>query len=306
MRAEDALNPRYLQSKLSNLRVLNHELVTVDGLTIFGSCFDPCQSAGGPDRVGDTGMRRGWHVHGAHRYAEIPHGVHILLTHVPARGIFDCCSSRGGQWGSSSDLQKEILKKGCLAHFFGHLHEQRGVWIRSSRHEDFTGGTEFMAHGRPFFTYKPRCTDSSCLLISCNAMVSHPDKDGLKFHMAGPPRLVVAEPSDTPEGVRFRIVKRGSEEYSDTRRWQPSRPLQREPLASSGTLIHKLAKHFRIVPDLVEDVLSELVSDNASRSTEGLEEEAMITLSQMCDAPSDSDYESPAEELLDTHKRQRR
>jgi Icc-related predicted phosphoesterase len=314
--AEQALDPSYMQRKITNAHVLCHELVTVDGLTIYGSTYDPWQSAGNPDRVADHKMRpKGWS--GAHRYGEIPPGTHIVLTHVPPAGIFDCTRNRapGGRWGSSADLLREIKRKGCLAHFFGHLHEQRGFWVRSSSDEDFTGGTEFTVKGRPFYTNKPKPTDTSCLLISCNAMVSHPDKDGLPFHMAGPPRLVVAEPSDTPEGIRFRVVKHGSKEYLGHGQPAPLVPLG--PASSSGhkrskrvwarpsqELVSKYAEHFNIMPNLVEDVLGGILASN-SCSPDELEDQAIVVLSGMCDAPSDSESDGGPEDEDAKYKRQK-
>jgi hypothetical protein len=126
-------------------------------------------------------------------------------------------------------------------------------------------------------------------------MVSHPDKDGEKFHMAGMARLVVAEPSDTPESIRFRVVKYGSKEYSHAAP-EPTLPPEIETKTGSQELVSKLAKHFGLMPVVVADVLSELISSGSYSSQDELQEEAIIKLSGMCN-PTSTPIEANETEL---------
>lgn len=182
---------------IKNAIVLDHaiadDISAKYGLKIFGSPWVPHM------RAGNSGGK-------GHRFHEIPADIHVLLTHGPPRDIFDSTSS-SSSWGSSKELNEAIRRSKPRAHLFGHLHEQRGVWQRSSPGK-YIGGVEFKDYkGRTFPTKGPPPHDWPCDIVSCNAMTGHPKKDGKKAHIAGPGRLILAERANTSEPWRFTIQK---------------------------------------------------------------------------------------------------
>lgn len=194
-----AVEREFMQKKFKNCRVLIHEEVDVDGLRIFGSAWAPWQQDGSPDRVGksqahvETG--NAWTRQGGSldAFELIPDGIDILLTHGPAINIMDCSgsTSRGRGWGSSKKLFQAIMRAKPRAHFFGHLHEQRGIWIKGE--SGFEGGIEYQVtpSSLPFQTIGPPPPDYPCEVVSCNAMCSHPRLDGTGVNqIAGPARVI--------------------------------------------------------------------------------------------------------------------
>eukprot|EP00435_Cladocopium_sp_Y103_P038024 s836_g10.t1 len=105
-----AQSPNYFQEKITNAKVLNHDLVEVMGLKIWGAGWAP--------RRGDS--------FSGNNYDDVPAGVDILVTHDGPVGIFD--STAGGSWGSSQQLRSAIYRSKAKVHLFGHIHEQRGHW----------------------------------------------------------------------------------------------------------------------------------------------------------------------------------
>lgn len=109
----------FIQQRLTNARVLHHEVVEVMGLKIWGAGWHPMSS--------DSAS--------GNRYDDIPHGIDILVTHDPAFGIFD--STFGGHWGSSRALVEAVQRIRPKVHLFGHVHEQQGEWHKE--HGEYTG-----------------------------------------------------------------------------------------------------------------------------------------------------------------------
>jgi len=172
---------------LSNALVLEHELVEILGLRIFGSSWVPGHKSAAP---GDTEV--------PHRFNEIPEGVDILLTHGSPFGIMDYCELGSlPHWGGSKALHKEILRAKPAVHLFGHMHEQRGVWQHRAG-EPFIGRIEYdLGGGRLHPTHPAPPPDYPCQIISCNAMKNHPGIDDRCGNprgscIAGPARLILA------------------------------------------------------------------------------------------------------------------
>lgn len=290
IRADVALDPHYMQSKFRNARVLNHELVCIEGLRIYGSSYCPWQRAANPDEVAVKSFlpRDGSDIN---PFRQIPFGVHIVLTHGPAAGIFDSCG-RHGHWGGSKELKKALQFKKPLAHFSGHKHDQRGFWERTSRSEEFSGpGCEYIEprSGRPAYTAKPGPSDCPCILISCNPMAS----EEFPSYIAGPARLIAAQPSSTPEGMNLRVVPHGCPEYLSggglAQAAPIATPMPKPSLdaAHCSHLAHSLAQHFALDSELVEDVLATL--HVRQLTSQELEVQAMVMLSGMCHDGESSD-----------------
>lgn len=207
---ERFLDPRRAKDLLPNAVVLEHEVVEVLGLRIYGSSWCPWHSASRPgDKRASGSVQRclleQWQAsqpEGSqdrrHRFDEIPHDVDILLTHGSPFGIMDCCELGTLQWGGSKALREAVQLARPRAHFFGHMHEQRGVWHHEPG-QPFRGGIEYeLVDGSGVHrTWAPPEDDYPCELISCNAMLNHTGIDASLGgaavpRIAGPARLVVA------------------------------------------------------------------------------------------------------------------
>jgi len=218
---DDLLDPKFVKGLLPNAEVLEHELVVVLGLRIFGSPWCPWHDAGQP---GDKRLTRGpkalahqkWLSAGTgrcdHRFDEIPPDVDILLSHGSCLGIMDCCEFEFGelQWGGSKALREAVYRVKPRVHLFGHMHEQRGVW-KHLPGEAFSGGIEYeLGPGTAHKTWDPPAANFPCELIACNAMLNHRKIDersgkASSTHIAGPARLLVAE-REGREPWRFSVV----------------------------------------------------------------------------------------------------
>ena len=211
--------PKYYQSRMRHCEVLDHEAVDVDGLRMFGSPWDPwhdshCPENGASTR-GHAARLRVWAAKPdkdeKHRYGKIPTGVDVLLTHGPPLGFFDCVGHRAPDqthaweasgtrhgmafWGSSPALRDAIEATKPAVHCFGHVHEQRGVFV--SRGGAYAGGVEYRTDpAAPPFATEPPPTPAAypCAVISSNGMANHPalEGPGATRCIAGPARLIVA------------------------------------------------------------------------------------------------------------------
>jgi len=167
-----------MKSMLNNAIVLASEEISVNGLRIFGISWDRNQPDGRPDNSSVA----------QDLFSKIPENVDILMTHCPPYQIFDSIGDTH-TWGSSQILRQFIEQRRPKVHLFGHLHEQRGVWIKHEGSNQYTGGVEF----KPWdFPSNPPPTNYPCQLISCNAMQNHSSWDGLPVCIAGPARLITA------------------------------------------------------------------------------------------------------------------
>jgi Icc-related predicted phosphoesterase len=105
---------------ITNATYLQDEEVTVEGLRIYGSPWQPrfFDWAFNLDR--GAPLRAMW--------AKIPTGVDVLVTHGPPRGILDR-TSRGEDVGCD-DLRDAVLDRiRPRLHVFGHIHEAHGELV---------------------------------------------------------------------------------------------------------------------------------------------------------------------------------
>lgn len=177
-----AQSPNYFQEKITNAKVLNHDLVEVMGLKIWGAGWAP--------RRGDS--------FSGNNYDDVPEGVDILVTHDGPVGIFD--STAGGSWGSSQQLRSAIYRSKAKVHLFGHIHEQRGHWQKEGG--GFQGGVEYRpnpGNNQVFLPNGPPPADYPVQVESNNAMANQPAVDhswtGIwaPQHIVGRPRLITAK-----------------------------------------------------------------------------------------------------------------
>ncbi|TXH52251.1 MAG: metallophosphoesterase [Desulfurellales bacterium] len=96
---------------------LEESAVTIDGIAIWGSPWQPefCNWAFNYDRA-----------EGVERWASMPHGLDILVTHGPPHGYGDIVP-RGERVGCF-DLADAVAHKKPRYHIFGHIHCGYGVY----------------------------------------------------------------------------------------------------------------------------------------------------------------------------------
>ncbi|CAJ1439994.1 unnamed protein product [Effrenium voratum] len=176
-----ASDPSYFQKKISNAKVLNHELAEVMGLKIWG--------AGWQARRGD--------FQPGNNYQDIPAGVDVVVTHEAPFDIFD--HAGGAHWGSSHELRGAIYRAKPKVHLFGHVHEQRGHWDRVGN--GFQGGVEYRPNPHVNQVFRPNGpppSDYPVEVESNNAMANQPTVDhswtGIwaPQHIVGRARLITA------------------------------------------------------------------------------------------------------------------
>jgi len=104
--------------KNRNIIYLEHELVEIEGIKIFGSPYTPefCNWAFNRAR---NKIGRIWDT--------IPDDIDILITHGPPKGILDSASRdrHVSEHVGCSALLKRVLKIQPKYHIFGHIHDNQ-------------------------------------------------------------------------------------------------------------------------------------------------------------------------------------
>jgi len=179
----EAFNPNYFQYKITNAKVLKHEMVQVMGLKIWGEGWHPQRADSNP----------------GNNYQDLPYGLDILVTHEAPFGIFD--QTGAGNWGSSHDLLQAIWEKRPKVHLFGHVHEQRGHWDKTAS-GNYRGGSEYRPNLWVPQVFKPNMPPPPSYPVeveSNNAMANQPAVDNSwgsgwsAQHLVAGPRLITAK-----------------------------------------------------------------------------------------------------------------
>lgn len=109
---------------------LQDSAATVEGVRFYGSPWQPAYNDWA------FNLPRGAAL--AERWALIPHGIDVLVTHGPPAGIGDRYSADGhtelGRQGCA-DLRARVADVKPRLHMFGHIHQDGGLWQE--------GGTTF-------------------------------------------------------------------------------------------------------------------------------------------------------------------
>lgn len=92
--------------------------VTIDGIEFWGSPWQP--------EFNDWAFNLPRGAALAEKWALIPVGTNVLVTHGPPAGIGDR-SSTGGRQGCA-DLLERVNVVNPSIHMFGHIHEDGGAW----------------------------------------------------------------------------------------------------------------------------------------------------------------------------------
>ena len=91
--------------------------VTIDGVRFWGSPWQPAYHGWA------FNLPRGAPL--AEKWAQIPEGTHVLVTHGPPRGFGDRSSTASRE--GCEDLLARVRAVRPLLHVFGHIHEDGGV-----------------------------------------------------------------------------------------------------------------------------------------------------------------------------------
>jgi Icc-related predicted phosphoesterase len=104
------------QSIVKNAICLIDEFLEIDGLKIYGSPWVPLFEKWA-FMLDEEDLKQKW--------AQIPEGLDILITHGPVFGIRDlCCGSHYGSTSLRDRLQE--MKAPPKLHLFGHIHDAYG------------------------------------------------------------------------------------------------------------------------------------------------------------------------------------
>ncbi|BCO10646.1 hypothetical protein GF1_30220 [Desulfolithobacter dissulfuricans] len=114
-----AQNPQAAKALLPEAIYLQDELVVIGGLTIYGAPWQPVFN----DRACDAfALPRGRALE--EKWAMIPPGIDILVTHSPPAGILD---QDGPVAHGCCDLTAAVNVFRPKYHVFGHIHSNHGV-----------------------------------------------------------------------------------------------------------------------------------------------------------------------------------
>ncbi|KAK3275652.1 hypothetical protein CYMTET_16235 [Cymbomonas tetramitiformis] len=198
---QQRLSPTLVLEPLKNATMLNHQLIEVEDLKIFGSPWCPFHVGRSSERVPAAAVKSGiyqdiWHSvkqnnHqvGPHRFGEIPRGTDVLMTHGPAEGILDQLEGiAGATWGSSESLARAIQETRPKVHVFGHLHEQYGFWEKTSN-GCYAGGCKYIECPT---THPPPPSTYPCQIIACGANDIHSKDKGPPPNRVNPPLVMRA------------------------------------------------------------------------------------------------------------------
>jgi predicted phosphohydrolase len=92
--------------------------VTIDGVRFWGSPWQPAFNDWAFNLPRGEALARKW--------ALIPAGIHVLVTHGPPHGIGDWCDEPVRQ--GCEHLLAAVRRIRPLLHLFGHIHQDRGFW----------------------------------------------------------------------------------------------------------------------------------------------------------------------------------
>lgn len=117
---EDAAEARAL---MEGVVYLEDSGATIDGVSFWGSPWQPEYHGWW------FNLPRGEPL--ARRWARIPAGVDVLITHGPPAGVGDR-SGMGDVRAGCSDLARRVVEVAPRVHLFGHIHEDGGAWPRGA------------------------------------------------------------------------------------------------------------------------------------------------------------------------------
>lgn len=104
---------------------LQDQEVTIEGTRIWGSPWQPAFMDWAFNLPRGAALAQKW--------ALIPEGIDVLVTHGPPFGIGDQ-TSVGPERAGCEDLRRRVLEVRPRLHLFGHIHEDGGAWTIEGVH----------------------------------------------------------------------------------------------------------------------------------------------------------------------------
>lgn len=128
--------PLRARSCITNAVYLEDESCTIEGIAIYGSPWQPWFGGWA------FNLERGAAL--AEKWAMIPTGTQILITHGPPEGILD--RTNRGECVGCRDLLERVQIVRPVLHVFGHIHEAAGRIERDGT--TFINASTQLGHGR--------------------------------------------------------------------------------------------------------------------------------------------------------------
>jgi Icc-related predicted phosphoesterase len=113
--------PSLARSLMTGCTYLQDEMVTVEGLKIYGSPWQPWFCDWAFNEVRGKRIKEKWD--------RIPENVDILVTHGPPQGILDTVH---GEHVGCEELLKAIQRVQPRLHVFGHIHYSYGKQVKDN------------------------------------------------------------------------------------------------------------------------------------------------------------------------------
>lgn len=110
--------PREAQALIKHATYLEDSGTVAAGLRVWGSPWQPW--------FYDWAFNLRTEAERAEKWARMPDGIDVLVTHSPPYGIGDLCDN--GQRPGCKALLRRVLEVKPRLHVFGHIHEDRGWW----------------------------------------------------------------------------------------------------------------------------------------------------------------------------------
>lgn len=123
---DDEMEAEHFASMVAGtgIHYLLDQEVTVAGLRIYGSPHRPVPEELAARKQARWSAFRTLEVWAEHAWRDIPEGLDLLITHVPAAGILD--TRRTGRSDGSQALLEAIERARPRFHIFGHVHRTGG------------------------------------------------------------------------------------------------------------------------------------------------------------------------------------
>jgi Icc-related predicted phosphoesterase len=111
-------SPAEARALFHGLTYLEDQAVTLDGVRLWGSPWQPWFHDWA------FNLRRGPAIDA--KWALIPEGLDLLVTHGPPAGFGDRCVD--GERVGCADLTRQLSRAKPRFHLYGHIHEDPGAW----------------------------------------------------------------------------------------------------------------------------------------------------------------------------------
>jgi predicted phosphohydrolase len=114
--------PAAARALLGDIVYLEDAETTLGGLRFWGSPWQPAYNDWAFNLPRGAALREKW--------ALIPNGIDVLITHGPPAGFGDGGGMK--QRSGCEDLRARVVQLAPLVHLFGHIHQDGGLWTEGA------------------------------------------------------------------------------------------------------------------------------------------------------------------------------